>query len=365
VYLKTLSLTCFKNYTASKFEFSPALNFLTGENGSGKTNVLDGIHYLCLGKSYFHATDQQAVNHSGSYFRMEGLFINEREPVRIVCSYASGGKKEVSKNGSPYGRLTDHVGLIPVVMIAPDDHTLIDEGSDERRRFIDNTISQIDHLYLEDLVAYNKVLQQRNATLKHFAARRIFDGTLIEILNDQLASFGKKIFEKRETYLKMMVPLMEKYYAIICDQKESITAKYDSVFHRDELLIALKNSLEKDRQLERTTEGIHRDEFEFCLNNLPVKKFGSQGQKKSFLMALKLAQWELIKTEKDTTPILLLDDLFDKLDEIRSHHILNLIAEDSFGQVFITDTNATRIGNMVSGNSKEAKHFEIREGTVG
>lgn len=362
MYLKTLSLTFFKNYAASKFGFSPSLNFLTGENGSGKTNVLDAIHYLCLGKSYFHATDQQAVNHAASYFRMEGSFMQQQEPVKIICNYVSGGKKEVSKNGLTYGRLTDHVGLIPVVMIAPDDHSLIDEGSDERRRFIDNTISQIDHLYLEDLVAYNKVLQQRNAALKHFAMRRRFDGSLIETLDDQLASFGKKVFEKRETYLKRMIPLMEKYYAIICDQKERITSKYDSVFHRNEMLAALKNSLEKDRQLERTTEGIHRDEFEFCLNNLPVRKFGSQGQKKSFLMALKLAQWELIKTEKDNTPILLLDDLFDKLDEIRSQHILNLIAEDSFGQVFITDTNATRVGNIVSGNGKEGRHFEIKEG---
>lgn len=358
MYLKALSLTQFKNYGTASFDFSPALNFFTGANGVGKTNLLDSIHYLCLGKSYFHTGDQQAIRHEDAFFRMNGKFLHEKEEVEVKCVYAAG-KKEFSKNGITYQRLIDHVGLIPVVMIAPDDHSLINEGSDERRRFIDNTISQIDHFYLEDLVSYNKVLQQRNAALKSFAIRRTFDPALVEVLNLQLVDFGTRIFQQRASYLHKMIPLVKYYYTTICDGRETIGAVYQSVFQKGDLMAALQNSIVKDRQLERTTEGIHRDEFELMLDNQPVKKFGSQGQKKTFLMALKLAQWELIRVEKDYRPILLLDDLFDKLDEQRSGKILDLVGNNSFGQVFITDTKADRQLQPVQEKINGFKFFRI------
>lgn len=360
VYLKTLVLRQFKNYERTQFEFSPALTFITGENGSGKTNLLDAIHYLCLGKSYFHSTDQQAILHGVDFFRIEGQFLRSDEKINISCTYPVNGKKELSRNGKVYPRLTDHVGLLPVVMITPDDQSLIDEGSDERRRFTDNTISQIDHLYLEDLVSYNKVLQQRNAMLKQFAFRKTLDSKLIETLDEQLAALGEKIFTKRQSFLGQMIPLITKFYAIVSGEKEQVTATYDSVFLHRSYLDALKNSIERDLQLERTTEGIHRDEFEFRMNNRPVKKFGSQGQKKSFLVALKMAQWELIRSEKNIAPLLLVDDLSDKLDQSRSSRILQLITGGDFGQVFATDTDEEKIRNSQTENS----YFIVTAGKV-
>jgi DNA replication and repair protein RecF len=361
VYLNDLILNHFKNYGEEKFHFSPSINFLSGENGSGKTNVLDAIHYLCLGKSYFHGNDLQAVKHGEEFFRIDGSFQNGDDALRIACTFQSG-KKEISKNKVVYSRLTDHVGLLPVVMIAPDDHSLIDGGSEERRRFIDNTISQVEHPYLEDLVSYNKVLQQRNAALKQFTQKRTFDAALIETLDQQLASFGSRIFKYREAYLKMLIPAMERFYASICNEREKISASYDSLFYHSDFMSLLKASIEKDRVLERTTEGIHRDEFDFFLNDRSVKKFGSQGQKKSFLMALKLSQWDVIRMAKEKNPLLLLDDVFDKLDVKRAGNILELIAADDVGQVFITDANAARIKSFRFPSSKKTVLFELHEG---
>jgi DNA replication and repair protein RecF len=364
VYLKSIALKQFKNYNSANFEFSSSFNFLIGENGSGKTNVLDAIHYLALGKSYFHSTDQQAIQHGTEFFRVAANFRKESEEFKVTCVYQLGNKKELAINGSVYSKLMDHVGLIPVVMIAPDDHSIIDEGSEERRRFIDNTISQIDHLYLEDLVSYNKVLQQRNASLKQFAYRKAFDATLIESFNVSLASFGKKIFEKRDYFLGAMVPLIIKYYNIISREKETIAAVYHSIFQRDDYLTALKASLEKDLQLERTTEGIHRDDLNFIMDDVPVKRFGSQGQKKCFLLALKLAQRELIATENSVTPIVLLDDLFDKLDEKRAHQILELVSAPDFSQVFITDTKTPIIKDFLATTQGDLRCYSISSGVV-
>ncbi len=358
MYLNQLTLTNFKNYKSEKFAFSPALNFITGSNGAGKTNVLDAIHYLCLGKSYFHSSDLNSVMHTKNFFRLEGDFGNE-EKLNITNVYQQGGKKELTKNSVAYQRIIDHVGLIPVVMITPDDQLLIDEGSEERRRFIDNTISQIDHTYLENLVAYNKVLQQRNAALKKFAENRNVDHALLESYNEQLAASGKNIFSLRQKYFSSMTPLLEKKYELLSNQKENVTAAYDSVCSKENLLAALKRSTAKDVATQRTNEGIHKDDFDFFLNGRSLKKFGSQGQKKSFLMAIKFAQFEIIAAEKNETPLLLLDDLFDKLDEQRSENILNLISSNGFGQVFITDTNEERINKFSGETNKEFEHCRI------
>ncbi len=363
VYLKALSITHFKNYHAVSLGFSSSLNFITGKNGAGKTNLLDGIHYLCLGKSYFHGSDQQSVKFDERFFRMEGAFDHDAGQIDICCVYPLGGKKELTCNDVAFQRLTDHVGTIPVVMIAPDDQSLINEGSDERRRFIDNTISQIDHLYLEDLVFYNKVLQQRNAALKNFAVTRKFDAGLVEALDLQLTGFGEKIFTKRVYYLEKLSPLIENYYRFICEGNEHIKTVYQSVFQRANYNLLLKQVIEKDRLLERTTEGIHRDEFDFFLSDQPVRKFGSQGQKKTFLMSLKLAQWELIRSEKSKKPLLLLDDLFDKLDAHRSAKILKLISGTEYGQVFITDTETERPLPEPDSRNIACKRFLITTGS--
>jgi len=361
VYLQTLLLINFRNYSKAQFSFSNELNFLTGGNGSGKTSVLDAIHYLCLGKSYFHYSDQNSVKHEENFFRLEGNFANE-ETHRITCAFQSGNKKELQKNGILYPRIADHVGLIPIVMITPDDQLLIDEGSDERRRFIDNTLSQIDHSYLESLIDYNRVLQQRNAALKSFYEKRKTDRSLIETFDQQLAPLGKKIFALRENHFSRMIPMLSKYYELLSDNQENVTACYNSVCRNEDLISALHNSFEKDCATQRTSEGIHRDDFDFFLNNRSLKKFGSQGQKKSFLMSIKFSQFELIREGKNRAPLLLLDDLFDKLDKSRASNILQLIAENDFGQVFITDTNDQRVRDFISESKKASVHFEIADG---
>lgn len=360
MYLQSLSLTNFKNYQSKQFSFSKELNLLTGSNGSGKTNVLDAIHYLCLGKSYFHYSDQNSVKHEESFFRIEGHFLNE-QAHHITCAFQTAGKKELKKDGLLYQRIVDHVGLIPIVMVTPDDQLLIDEGSEERRRFIDNTLSQIDHPYLETLIDYNKVLQQRNAALKLFYQKGKADRSLMETFNQQLAALGKKIFSSREEHFSRMIPAIAKYYELLSNNKEIVSAAYDSVCRKEDLLSCLNNSFERDCATQRTNEGIHRDDFDFFLNNRSLKKFGSQGQKKSFLMALKFAQYELIRDEKGQNPLLLLDDLFDKLDEARSYSVLDLIAEKGFGQIFITDTNESRIRKFISETQKSFVHCIISE----
>lgn len=363
MYLHKISLSNFKNYGDQTLEFSPHRNFLSGENGSGKTNLLDAIHYLCLGKSYFHYSDLNCVKHNENYFRIEGNFLNE-EKYRVTCAYQAGGKKELQKNGITYSKIADHVGLIPVVMITPDDQLLIDEGSEERRRFVDNAVSQIDHAYLEFLIDYNKVLAQRNAALKRFAEKRFVDRSLIESYDQQLAASGMKIFEARKKYFGKMIPVISDFYTLLSDHAEEVTASYESVCHHENLTDSLKRSFDKDCSTQRTNEGIHRDDFDFFLNRRSLKKFGSQGQKKSFLMALKFAQYELIRKEKNHRPILLLDDLFDKLDEKRSQNIFRLMSENGFGQVFITDTHEERVLNVLSQSEHSMTHYKIANGKV-
>ena len=363
MYLREITLTNFKNYRSARLQFCDRINFITGANGAGKTNVLDAIHYLGLGKSYFHSSDQHSVNHDERFFRLEGKF-NGSACKEIICSYQPGGKKDLQKDGVVYARIADHVGIIPIVMITPDDQLLIDEASDERRRFIDNTVSQIDHAYLEDLIEYNRILQQRNAALKQFAWKGTSDRTLIESLDIPLAERGERIHEARKKYFSDMIPLISDLYHRLSANGEAVTAEYDSVCRKVSLKKALHASYEKDVESQRTNEGIHRDDFHFFLNRRSLKKFGSQGQKKSFLLALKLSQFEVIKKEKNESPLLLLDDLFDKLDESRSARLLNLICENGFGQVFITDANVARIASSLRPSSDQTVHYKIEHGTA-
>ena len=361
VFLQNLSLTGFKNYASAKLEFSPHWNFFSGRNGSGKTNLLDAIHYLCLGKSYFHSSDLNSVKHGENFFRLDAHFTND-EKYHVVCVYQAGAKKELKKNDVIYSRIANHVGLIPVVMITPDDQLLIDEGSEERRRFIDGTISQIDHSYLELLIEYNRVLGQRNAALKRFAERNVIDRELLDSYDAQLSASGHKIFEARKKYLDLMIPMIEHFYGTLSGAAEKVGARYESVCQHETILNALKKSFQKDSVTQRTNEGIHRDDFDFLLNGRSMKKFGSQGQKKSFLMALKFAQYDLIRKEKNQSPLLLLDDLFDKLDEERSANVFRLISENGFGQVFITDTHEERVMHLFKESRRAIVHYRVSGG---
>lgn len=356
MYLQQLSITNFRNYPLARLDFSPHWNLFSGDNGSGKTTLLDAIHYLCLGKSYFHHSDLTSVKHDSDFFRIDGSFSDD-QVLRMVCFYEAGGKKELQKNGVAYSRIANHVGLIPVVMVTPDDQLLIDEGSDERRRFMDGTISQIDHTYLENLIEYNRVLQQRNSALKHFAERRKTDRALIESYDRKLCDSGEKIFHLRTEYFSRMIPLIRQFHALLSSETEEVSAEYASVCNKENLAVALSASFEKDCITQRTNEGIHRDDFDFFLSKRSLKRFGSQGQKKSFLMSLKFAQYELIKREKNLLPLLLLDDLFDKLDEKRSRNIFRLIADNGFGQVFITDTHCDRVRELISQHPTSFTHY--------
>lgn len=362
MFLHSIALTNFKNYPFNKLTFSEGINVFTGDNGSGKTNLLDAIHYLCIGKSYFSSGEMQSVMHEKGFFRIDGNFVRKETPVTVAITFEPISKKIISKNGNAYSRIADHVGEFPIVVIAPDDISLINEGSEERRRWMDNTVSQVHHLYLEELLNYNKVLAQRNALLKQFSAKEYFNEQLLKALDEQLLKYGITIFQERKKFITEIIPLVQHFYEIISEQKEAISLAYESGLNQNEFYKLLMQSRDKDRALQRTTEGIHKDDLDLIMDKFSLRRFGSQGQKKSFLTALKLAQYEFIRQTKNTSPILLLDDVFDKLDKHRVKQMLQLISNPDFGQVFITDTGENRIEKLLDGSRRHFHLFHIKNG---
>ena len=359
MYLQKLSLLNFKNFDSKSFEFQEKINCFVGQNGVGKTNVLDAIYYLSFAKSYFNPVAVQNIKHGESFFVAEGDYqINERSE-KIICSLKKGQKKVLKRNGKAYEKFSDHVGQIPLVIISPSDRDLVTEGSDTRRKFIDGVISQQDKEYLKDLIAYNKILSQRNALLKYFAANRVFDAMNLEVYDDQLITYGTNLYAKRKEFLEEFIPIFNKKYQIISNDKEQVNLVYKSQLHISSFRDLLKNSLEKDKVLQYTTVGIHKDDLNFEIGEYPIKKFGSQGQQKSYLIALKLAQFEFIKQQSNITPILLLDDIFDKLDESRVSHIIELVNNDEFGQIFITDTHSERTEQAIKQSEKPYQIFKL------
>ena len=359
MYLHKLSLLNFKNFEAKTFEFQEKINCFVGQNGVGKTNVLDAIYYLSFAKSYFNPVAVQNIRHTESFFVVEGDYqINERSE-KIICSLKKGQKKILKRNGKAYDKFSDHVGQIPLVIISPSDRDLVTEGSDTRRKFIDGVISQQDKKYLKDLISYNKVLSQRNALLKFFAANRTFDAMNLEVYDDQLISYGSNLYEKRKIFLEKFIPIFNAKYQIISNDKEQVDLVYKSQLHISSHRDLLKSSLEKDKILQYTTVGIHKDDLNFEIGGYPIKKFGSQGQQKSYLIALKLAQFEFIKQQSKITPILLLDDIFDKLDASRVSHIIDLVNNDEFGQIFITDTHFERTEKAIKKSENPYQIFKL------
>ncbi len=340
--LKTLSILNYKNFDAETFQFDDKINCFVGPNGIGKTNILDAIYHLSFGKSYFNPISSQNIKHGKEFFVVDGVYDKEERQEKIIVSLKKGQKKLIKRNGKNYDRFSDHIGFLPLVIISPADRDLIIEGSETRRKFIDGVISQSDKTYLQDLIKYNKVLAQRNALLKYFALNNTFNGDTLEIYNNQLSELGNPIFLKRTTFLQEFIPIFKKRYAAISNNKETVNLTYKSDLSDDDLNTLLEKNLNKDKALQYTSIGIHKDDLNLEIEDYPIKKFGSQGQQKSFLIALKLAQFDFIKMQSGVNPILLLDDIFDKLDEQRVAQIITLVDDENFGQIFISDTHPER-----------------------
>jgi DNA replication and repair protein RecF len=340
-------------------DFSPVLNCLVGLNGVGKTNVLDAIHFLCLCKSHTGLNDRNLIRHGESFFRLEGRFEVDKSGVKIVAKYQAGQRKEMERNEVPYERLADFIGQFPVVMIAPDDVSLVQEGSEDRRRFLDTTLSQISPDYLHHLLTYNAIIKQRNALLKLFAEHRRYDASLLESLDQQLPTPAKILFEHRKQFVERFAPLFAEYYAEISGSREQVAVQYESDLEGHNFAILLEEVREKDRVLQRTTVGPHKDDLRLLMDGQLVKKFASQGQLKSFLLALRLAQYDVLRQEKDTAPILLLDDIFDKLDAQRVRQLVGLLIRRAFGQTFITDTQLERMQTVIASYSSDYTMFVV------
>ncbi len=359
MYLKKINLINYKNFKASMFDFEAKINCFVGNNGVGKTNVLDAIYHLAFTKGYFNSVATQNIQHTKDFFVIEGLIDLDGKEELINCSVKKGQKKVVKRNGKEYEKLSEHIGLMPLVIISPNDTNLISDGSDVRRKFMDGVIAQSDKAYLQDLISYNKVLTQRNSLLKYFAVNHTFDALNIDIYNQQLVEFGSKIHDKRIKFTKEFIPIFEKRHQHISNANENVNFSYKSLLEKGDFKELLQQSIEKDRVLQYTSVGIHRDDLLYTIEGYPIKKYGSQGQQKTYLIALKLAEFDFVKSQSKKTPILLLDDIFDKLDENRVSKIIDLVNDDGFGQIFITDTHAERTENVIKLTNQPYKMFEL------
>jgi DNA replication and repair protein RecF len=364
MYLQQLSVINFKNYAEAGLTFSEGVNVFTGNNGAGKTNLLDAIHYLSLCKSYFNPIDSQQIKQGTDFFIITGNFNKNGKQEAVACSVKRNQKKQFKRNKKDYQRLADHIGLLPLVMVSPYDISIIIEGSEERRKFIDNVISQTDNLYLDELITYNKVLINRNALLKSIADTGRYDPSLMEVLDEQLIVSGNRIFEKRKFFMEAFTAIFNQHYKFISDDAEQVELIYESQLLQNDFAGLLKKSIEKDRVLERTTSGIHKDDLQFSIHGMPMKKFGSQGQQKSFLIALKLAQYSFLDRQNGFKPLLLLDDIFDKLDDQRVTKLMQMISNHDFGQVFITDTDVTRVKKIFTKIGVDIRLFKVKGGEV-
>jgi DNA replication and repair protein RecF len=343
LFVHKIILTQFKNYSLASFNFTERVTGICGLNGKGKTNLLDAIYYCCFTKSYFSRTDALNIRFDHDGFRLEAFFEKQDEEQKIVCINRAAAKKELFLNDVPYDKFSHHIGKFPAVMIAPDDIELIMDGSEERRRFIDTVLSQVNAEYLQQLMVYNKVLQQRNSLLKQFAERGKTDWPLLEVIDDQLAAPGEFIYGIRKQFMTELIPLVQKFYEQIAGKDEAVSLEYESHLNGSNFHDQLNNYRQKDFALQRSNAGIHRDDVLLKLNGQPFKTTASQGQRKSLLFALKLAEFELLKANKGFAPLLLLDDVFEKLDDNRMHQLLNWVCCENKGQVFITDTHRERL----------------------
>ncbi|GGK49419.1 MULTISPECIES: DNA replication/repair protein RecF [Flavobacteriaceae] len=359
MHLQKITLVNFKNFESQSFDFENKINCFVGNNGVGKTNLLDAIYYLSFAKSYFNPVAIQNIKHNQEFFMIQGEYLLDEKIDTVVCSLKRGNKKVLKRNGKVYEKFSDHIGHLPLVIISPADRDLIIEGSDIRRKFIDNVISQSDKDYLQIILKYNKVLAQRNSLLKYFAANRTFDALNLKVYDEQLKTYGTVIFKKRSVFLDAFIPIFRSRYQSISNSKEVVDMFYKSQLKDGDIVELLDKNLERDRVLQYTSVGIHKDDLIFEIDGYPVKKFGSQGQQKSYLIALKLAQFDFITSKSNIKPILLLDDIFDKLDDLRVEQLINLVNNDHFGQLFISDTHEERTEEVVKRTKQSYKIFKL------
>lgn len=363
LFLKKLSLVNFKNCAHAEINFCQRFNCIAGSNGEGKTNLLDAIYYLSFTKSYFNPVDSQNIFHDAPMFVIQGDFSNGKEN-EVYVAQKRGDRKQIKLNKKEVMRFADHIGMFPAVMASPSDIELILDGSETRRKFANSIISQYDRQYLENVISYTKVLLQRNAQLKQFSKSGKFDADSLKIWDEQMIATGNKIYNKRKEFSAEFASIFQKYYELISDGKESVEIAYQSQLVKGDFEALLNQAQEKDRIMEYSTVGIHKDDWEFRMDRRPVKRFSSQGQQKSYLLAIKLAQFEFLKRHKQVIPILMLDDIHDKLDEHRVKRLIELVSSDDFGQVFITDTGRERLQKLFKGISAEQKIFKVKAGAI-
>lgn len=356
MFLKQLHLTNYKNFETKSFQFKKKVSCFIGANGIGKSNILDAIYQLAFGKSFFNPNASQNIRFEHDFFAIEGRFeINDRIE-KIICSLKKGEKKQLKRNDKRYDKLANHIGLIPTVMISPTDRDLIAEGSQIRRKFMDGIIGQTDSEFLTHLLGYQKILVQRNALLKYFALNHTFDQKTLDVYDHQLASLSRPLYKTRKEFIEVFLPLFSARYKFISGALEAVSLNYKSDLHTLNATELLGETLSQDRRLQFTSKGIHKDDLEFLIEKRPIKKFGSQGQQKTFSIALKLAQFDFLKAKTGHSPFILFDDAFDKLDENRVSKIIELTKADDFGQIFISDTHRDR---TVTALEKAKADFEI------
>jgi DNA replication and repair protein RecF len=364
MHLKSIHLINFKNYEEAEITLTSNINCFVGSNGSGKTNILDAVHYLSLCKSYMNVLDRQNIRFDQQFFAIQGTWEKDEQEIAIHCAVKSGAKKVFKRNKKEYERLADHIGQFPAVMISPYDRDLISEGSELRRKWMDGIISQFDRQYLESIQKYGKILDQRNALLKNMQEQRLFDRDAIEVWNEQMSAVGTEIHKKRQEFLKDFIPIFQERYNFIGLVAEEVQLEYRSQLNEstfDTLLLAFER---KDAFTHYSNAGTHKDDLIFTIKGHPIKKFGSQGQQKSFIIALRLAQYDWLKERLHVQPVLLLDDIFDKLDQERVKKLLQLVSNNYFGQVLVTDTDESRLRAIFKTGDFDSKLFLVENGVI-
>ena len=367
MYLQSIKLSNFKNYSEIDLDFSNNINCFIGNNGVGKTNLLDAIYYLSFSKSYFNSIDNQNIKYEEPFFAVHGNYsLPDSEELQLVsCVQKREGGKQLKFNKKAYQRFSDHIGKIPLVMISPYDQDLINAGSEMRRKFLDGIISQTNKPYLDQLLQYQKSVEQRNALLKQFYENRFFEAEQLKLWDEQLVRLGTPIFEQRKLFLKDFETLFQQYFTLISSSAEKVSILYESQLHENDFATALQNAWQKDSYSQHTSVGVHKDDLLFQIDGgVPIKKFGSQGQQKTFVLALKLAQFEYIAQVRKMKPILLLDDVFDKLDIERVKQLIHLVGSDRFGQVFLTDTQQGRVESIFENTNIEHAIFTISQNQI-
>jgi DNA replication and repair protein RecF len=358
--LEKIVISDFRNIELQELEFSPNINCISGNNGEGKTNLLDAVHYLSMTKSAFATSDKYNFRHGTEEFSLAGTYLMENGTrSRFTMKMSMKGEKKVRRDDKPYQKISEHIGILPVVMVSPADVSMVSESGEERRRFVNAVLSQMDREYMSAMQQYNRLLLQRNKMLKDMCV----DRTLMEVIDMRLCALSEPIFNARKRFVEDLRPIVAEYYKALSGDNEQVDIEYETELSDGPLDQLLAQSFEKDRIMKHTTSGIHRDDFAFRMNGHPIRRFGSQGQQKSFLVSLKFAQYEIMKRSYGFAPILLLDDVFDKLDMSRISNLLQMVASNDFGQIFITDSNKVRMAGIVDGLTQDRAYFETVSGS--